>query len=61
MVDTARRTRYEQIKDILDRAAGDSSADYDGHPKFWHLPLPRLLDRASRGCSLLVLPPRGGG
>jgi Common central domain of tyrosinase. len=44
MVDTVKTTRYEQVKEILDRAAGDSAVDYDGHGRFWHLPLPRFLD-----------------
>jgi len=54
MADTAGRTRYEQIKDILDRAAGDSAADYDGHPKFWHLPLPQLLDLEIYGIRMIA-------
>src|SRR5690349_14723842 len=44
MVDTPQMTRYEQVKQILDRAAGGSTVDYDGLGRFWHLPLPQLLE-----------------
>ena len=36
-------TRYERVREILDRTAGDSAADYGGIGRFWDLPLPRLL------------------
>jgi tyrosinase len=54
MADTAQRTRYERVKEILDRAAGDSSAEYDGHRNFWHLPLPQLLDLEIYGVRMIA-------
>ena len=43
MADTAQVTRYEQVKQILDRAAAGGATDYDGKGLFWHLPLSQLL------------------
>jgi tyrosinase len=40
---TASITRYDKVKQILDRAAAGSKVDYDGQGQFWHLPLPKLL------------------
>ncbi len=36
-------TRYERVKNILNEAAGESAADYDGFGRFWKLPLEQLL------------------
>ena len=36
-------SRYESIKAILDKAAGNSVSDYQGYGKFWQLPLDQLL------------------
>lgn len=38
------QTRYGRVKQILNRAAGASAADYDGYGRFWELPLERLLE-----------------
>jgi tyrosinase len=54
MTDTAPTTRYEQVKQILDQAAGESSADYDGQGKFWHLPLRRLLEVEIYGVRMIA-------
>src|ERR1041384_7560500 len=54
MVDTVKTTRYEQVKQILDRAAGDSAVDYEGHGRFWHLPLPRFLDVEVYGVRMIA-------
>ena len=56
MVDKAQTTRYEQVKQILDRAAAESTADYDGHPRFWHLPLPQLLNVEIYGVRMIAPP-----
>src|SRR6185369_12579676 len=54
MVDTVKTTRYEQVKQILDRAAGDSTVDYDGQGRFWNLPLPRFLDVEVYGVRMIA-------
>jgi len=54
MADTAQTTRYERVLQILDRAAGESSADYDGWGKFWHLPLDQLLDLRIYGVRMIA-------
>src|SRR5882757_6324476 len=36
------KSRYQQVKDILDAAAGDSAADYGGIGRFWELGVERL-------------------
>jgi tyrosinase len=54
MVDTAQVTRYEQVKQILDRAAAGSLADYDGLGAFWHKPLPQLLELELHGIRLIA-------
>jgi tyrosinase len=56
MVDTAQTTRYERVKRILDLAAGESSADYNGQGKFWHLPLPQLLEVEIYGVRMIATP-----
>jgi tyrosinase len=38
MADAPRITRYERVKEILDQAAGASTADYGGVGRFWTLP-----------------------
>lgn len=56
MVDTAQRTRYEQVKQILDRAAEGGAADYDGQGQFWHLPLPQLMEVEIYGVRMIAPP-----
>ena len=38
-----RPIRYQQVRQILDSAAGRSSADYRGLGRFWNLPLAEFL------------------
>ncbi|HWM24852.1 MAG TPA: tyrosinase family protein [Chthoniobacterales bacterium] len=47
-------TRYEKVKQILDRAAADSNVDYDGQGQFWHLPLPKLLEVEIGGVRMIA-------
>ncbi|MGH9765138.1 MAG: tyrosinase family protein, partial [Blastocatellia bacterium] len=54
MVDTARVTRYEQVKQILDHAAGSSWANYGGRGRFWHLPLHELLRIEIHGVRMIA-------
>jgi len=56
MVDTAQTTRYEQVKEILDRAAGESTVDYDGRGRFWHLPLLQFLEVKIHGVRMIAPP-----
>lgn len=54
MVDTAKITRFEQVKQILDRAAAGSDADYDGKGRFWDLPLPQFLEVEIYGVRMIA-------
>src|SRR5581483_2038586 len=56
MADNTQTTRYEQVKQILDRAAGQSAADYDGQGRFWHLPLAELLTVEVYGVRMIAPP-----
>jgi tyrosinase len=56
MADTAQITRYEQFKQILDRAAAGGAVDYDGRGLFWHLPLPQLLEVEIYGVRMIAPP-----
>jgi tyrosinase len=47
-------TRYERVREILDRAAGTSPADYGGHGRFWELPLAQLLEVAIHGVRMIA-------
>jgi tyrosinase len=57
MVEAAQITRYERVKQILDRAAKGATADYDGHPEFWKLPLPEFLDVEIYGIRMIAPAP----
>ena len=56
MVDTAQITRYEQVKQILDRAAAGGATDYDGQGQFWHLPLSQFLEVEIYGVRMIAPP-----
>jgi tyrosinase len=51
---TATITRYEKVRQILDRAAAGSKVDYDGHGQFWHLSLPKLLEVEIAGVRMIA-------
>ena len=53
---TAQVTRYEQVKQILDRAAAGGATDYDGRGLFWDLPLPQLLQVEIYGVRMIAPP-----
>ena len=40
--DAAPPSRHQRFREILEAAAGTANADYQGHPRFWNLPLPEL-------------------
>ncbi|HYL97785.1 MAG TPA: tyrosinase family protein [Blastocatellia bacterium] len=54
MAEAEQVTRYEQVKQILDRASGSSSADYGGRGRFWHLPLPEFLEVEVHGVRMIA-------
>jgi tyrosinase len=54
MLDTAQMTRYEQVKQILDRAAAGSLVDYDGLGAFWQLPLSQFLQVEIHGVRMIA-------
>lgn len=56
MPDTSQITRYEKVKEILDRAAGESCVDYDGYGPFWKLPLDDFLKFELRGIRMIATP-----
>jgi tyrosinase len=47
-------TRFQQVRDIFDRAAGASTADYGGIGRFWELPLARLLEVEVHGVRMIA-------
>ncbi len=47
-------TRYQRVKDILNRAAGASKADYGGEGRFWNLPLDDLKQAEIHGTRLIA-------
>ena len=57
MSETVQMTRYERVQEILDRAAGSSATDYGGRGRFWHLPLPQLLEVVIHGVRMIA--PKG--
>src|SRR5262245_30677988 len=54
MPDTPQITRYEKVKEILDRAAAGSTVDYDGLGPFWRLPFERFLQFELNGVRLIA-------
>jgi tyrosinase len=58
MAKASRTTRFERVRQILDRAAGDSAADYGGLGRFWNLPFAELAELRLHGVRLIA-PPGG--
>ena len=54
MSDTPQLTRYEKVKQILDRAASGSTVDYDGLGAFWQLPLEQFLQVKLYGVRMIA-------
>lgn len=50
-------SRYRTVRDILDAAAGDSSADYDSKGRFWHLPYQEFLEVSVYGVRMIAPAP----
>jgi tyrosinase len=47
-------TRYQRVREILDRAAGDSPAEYGGQGRFWDLPFAELLEVEVYGVRMIA-------
>ncbi|MDP1817270.1 MAG: hypothetical protein Q8K92_22630, partial [Leadbetterella sp.] len=47
-------TRYEKVKKILDAAAGDSAANYQGLGRFWNLPYQEFLEIEIYGIRMIA-------
>lgn len=54
-------SRYARVLAILDAAAQGSSASYEGHDRFWHLPLPQLLELTLYGVRMIAPADGAGG
>jgi tyrosinase len=46
-------SRHQQVREILEAAAGASTATYDGHGRFWNLPLTQLRTVKIYGVAML--------
>jgi len=50
------QSRYERVKEILNTAAGDSQANYQGYGRFWNLPLAQFLEVTIYGVRMIAPP-----
>ena len=50
-------SRYQQVLKILDDASGDAHPSYQGHDRFWHMPLPELLTFSLYGVRMIAPAP----
>lgn len=48
------RTRYERVKDILNKAQGDAHPTYQGYGRFWELPLEQFLKVVLYGIPMIA-------
>jgi tyrosinase len=53
--------RFHRVQAILDGAAGQSSASYQGYGRFWHLPLAELLTLSIYGVRMIAPSAEHGG
>ena len=51
---SAAASRYDQVKSILDGAAGHCPADYQGYGRFWNLPLAEFLELSIYGIRMIA-------
>jgi tyrosinase len=54
-------TRYERVREILNRAAGKSQADYGDAGRFWELPLADFKTVEIHGIAMIAPEKEGGG
>jgi tyrosinase len=55
------QSRYVRFREIMEAAAGTSGASYDGHDRFWNLPLDQLKHVKIYGITMLLPDARSGG
>src|SRR5919202_4199248 len=48
------KSRYETVKDILNTAQGSSNPSYQGHGRFWNLPLEEFLKVTLYGIPMIA-------
>src|SRR5438270_4490477 len=48
------KSRYEQVKEILNTAQGSSNPSYQGHGRFWNLPLEEFLQVKLYGIPMIA-------
>ncbi len=48
------KTRYERVKEILNEAQGDANPSYQGHKRFWNLPLEEFLQVTIYGVRMIA-------
>ena len=48
------QSRYVRFRQIMEEAAGTSGASYDGHDRFWNLPLDQLKHLKIYGIAMLL-------
>src|ERR1044072_4926306 len=48
------KSRYEQVKRILDEAQGESNPSYQGYGRFWNLPLEQFLQVTIYGVRMIA-------
>src|SRR5882724_3273504 len=53
------KTRLDRVREILDQAAGASTADYQGYGRFWNLPLPQFEAFVLYGIRMIAPAERG--
>jgi tyrosinase len=55
-------SRYERVKEILDQAAAGAHPSYQGHDRFWNLPLAQFLEVKLYGVRMIAppVPPPAG-
>src|SRR5437016_9663163 len=49
-----KKSRYERVKEILNNAQGDANPSYQGHKKFWNLPLEEFLQVTIYGIRMIA-------
>src|SRR5580765_1083236 len=48
------KSRYERVKEILNNAQGDANPSYQGHQRFWKLPLEEFLNVTIYGVRMIA-------
>src|SRR2546430_8553555 len=49
-----KKSRYERVKKILNDAQGDANPSYQGHKRFWNLPLEEFLSVTIYGVRMIA-------